>query len=449
LAYSLSLAEINENLPHYALFEKMKVDDEMIKEDYKRVLNHVLRVVKAMDALVEGKHGEILDENIVKNNNEYRALVRTINKLIKRKYFLMYLSLYHDIGKSIAKSRHGPEGADIIKDSGSKERKQFSNLGFDRSDFVLMSDLIRYHDYLAMVGTGEVSYQIFSEVLYPISEYPDVFLDQLLLLNIADIVGSHGKINLEDFTAIMHDFAVIKRSHENISKKLYNNMLNIPCSVSMDDIEMIHKVTIPFRTQTEIVYELQRITETHTSERLRRLLRNGFRHLAKNEKFIEYEKNIRMNNLNQFIDLEASNWFIRNDEINDIVPIVACLRDINVRQDFYTRFAFICKLDYMLGFLKSLFEKVVDYGINNKRDPHDLRLDLAMTIVELANTIVESYGDFTSNSTKIGLGGFERFKDLNDSEKMLERLSGMHGRFKEAEAFAKLRNMIVIWVIAP
>ncbi|MGB4680002.1 hypothetical protein [Methanothrix sp.] len=366
----------------------------------------------------------------------------------------------------MAKFRHGPEGADIIKDSGSDQREKFLNLGFSRSDIVLMSDLIRFHDYLAMVGTGEVSYQIFSEVLYPISNislfrYPDTFLDQLLLLNIADFVGSIGKLNREDFTIIMHDFAVVKRAHDNISKKLYNNLVNISCSFPMDDLEMIHKETISFRTQTEIIPELQRLTETHTSERLRRLLRNGFRDLAKEKKFEDYEKKKgsvgnqgdrgNRGNRNQFIDPKASNWFIRNDEINDIMPIVACLRDINVKQDFYTRFAFICKLDYMLGFLKILLKKVVDDGIadNNNRDPHDLRLDLAMTVVELINMLVESYGDFTSNNTKIGLGGFDRLKDLNDGKKILERLSGKHGRFKEAEAFAKLRNVIVIWVIAP
>ena len=89
----------------------------------------------------------------------------------------------------------------------------------------------------------------------------------------------------------------------------------------MDDLEMIHKETISFRTQTEIIPELQRLTETHTSERLRRLLRNGFRDLAKEKKFEDYEKKKgsvgnqgdrgNRGNRNQFIDSRN----LRNDEI--------------------------------------------------------------------------------------------------------------------------------------
>lgn len=103
----------------------------------------------------------------------------------------------------------------------------------------------------------------------------------------------------------------------------------------------------------------------------------------------------------------------------------------------------------MLGFLRELFKKIIEQGIKDQKNLHDLRRDLAMTLVELINILVESYGDFTSNSTKIGLGGFERFRDLNEHEKILERFSGMNGKYKEVEAYAKLRSMIVLWIIAP
>jgi hypothetical protein len=62
--------------------------------------------------------------------------------------------------------------------------------------------------------------------------------------------------------------------------------------------------------------------------------------------------------------------------------------------------------------------------------------------------LVEEYGDFTLNNTKIGLG-FERFNGVQNKDKMLRRLTGVHGEFKEAEAFTKLRNIIVLWVIRP
>jgi|WetSurSiteA1Bulk_404760.scaffolds.fasta_scaffold196018_1 hypothetical protein len=74
-----------------------------------------------------------------------------------------------------------------------------------------------------------------------------------------------------------------------------------------------------------------------------------------------------------------------------------------------------------------------------------------MTVVELINILVEQYGDLTSNNTKIGLG-FERYKDLSKMgghKKMLRRLTGVDGEYKTAEAFTKLRNMAVLWVIRP
>ena len=54
-----------------------------------------------------------------------------------------------------------------------------------------MSDLIRFHDYLAMVQTGETTYLTFVEVLCPITnigieQNVQKFLDYLLLINLAD-----------------------------------------------------------------------------------------------------------------------------------------------------------------------------------------------------------------------------------------------------------------------
>lgn len=339
LAECLGITEFQ--IPHQALFNKIRAEDDANRkrsDPGKGILDHIQSVIEAMNNLFDGKFDKILDESISKRNVEYRTLKKIVESLEKRKYFLLYAALFHDIGKSIIKPRHGLEGADIIKDSGIGERQQFYNLGFNRSDFFLMSDLIRYHDYLAMVGTGKVSYQIFSEVLNPISnislsKHPDTFLDLLLLLNISDIVGSIGRLDLEDFTTLMYDFRVIKRAHESIAKKLNNSLLNPDSTKS---IEEMHKETISFRTLAEVICELQRLTENHTAERLRRLLRNSFKASIQIPAFTEYEKSIKDGKdlKDQFIDLDASQWFIRLDDVIDIVPIVVCLRGINVKRDF-------------------------------------------------------------------------------------------------------------------
>jgi hypothetical protein len=258
----------------------------------------------------------------------------------------------------------------------------------------------------------------------------------------------------------MHDFKVIESAHDNISKKVYEDIFKE--KTPHDKMSEVHKETIPARDHIDILSELQRLAENHTSERLRRLLRIGFTDLIKQDEKIKgssgYKKWIenRYEEGSEGYLKPPDKWFIRDYEkgINDMIPIIASLRGINVKQEFYTRFAFICKLDYMLGFIRELFGKVIEIEIKKKEEerksPHDLRRDLAMTLVEMINTLVELFGDFTSNNTKIGLG-FERFKKMYDpqKDKMLERLAGEKGNFKEAEALTKLRNSVVLWVITP
>ena len=473
-----TLENYKESLPHEnLLMDIIKSHYDFKKEGKKGKtdLEHFEDVVRAMNNLLNNKDHEVIDlsgsrNSIATGSKGYKDLKTIIeNKNLKEdKDLLLYTALYHDIGKAIIRPRHGPEGADIIKDSGLADRKKFYTLGFKRPDFFFMSDLIRFHDYLAMIGTGEVSYLIFAEVLYPISnvslfsaKYAGRFLDYLLLLNLADIAGSiEGKVSSEDFSVLMHDFKVIESAHDNISKKVYEDIFK---EKPPDDDKMkVHKETIPARDHIDILSELQRLAENHTSERLRRLLRTGFKDLIKQDEKIKSSSGYKKWIENKYEEgpegylKPLDEWFIRDYEngINDMIPIIASLRGINVKQEFYTRFAFICKLDYMLGFIRKLFEKVIEIEIKKKEEerksPHDLRRDLAMTLVELINTLVELFGDFTSNNTKIGLG-FERFKEMYNpqKDKMLERLAGEKGNFKEAEALTKLRNSVVLWVITP
>jgi|LGVF01.1.fsa_nt_gb hypothetical protein len=460
-----ALKTYNDDLPHAELLQKI--------ED-KKVIKHIEDVVKHMYNLLYNRHDEVLNLNGTENSidpNVHDVLKDIIVHFKEKdKYRLLYTALYHDIGKAVIKARHGPEGADIIKDSCLEDREKFYNLGLKRPDFFLISDLIKFHDYLGMAGTGEVSYLIFDEVLYPVSNlslsrpmYAEKFLDYLLLLNLADIAGSsEEEVTNETFILLMHDFDVIKRAHNNISKTIYEK--SFQKKVSDDDMCAVHKMTIPARNHNNIQSELQKLAEYHTSERLRRLLREGFKKLIKNNKFeglTDYKAwmNEKYQEELQIYVKTPDEWFFRDykekkEELHDLFPIIASLRGINVKQEFYAKFAFFCKLDYMLGFLRELFETVITIEIEKKKEerksPHDLRRDLAMTLVELINTLVGEFGDFTSNNTKIGLG-FERFMEMYGPQKveMLKRLAGERGNFKEVEALTKLRNSVVLWVITP
>ena len=275
-----------DELPHEALFDKILQwhDETKGKRPKDRTdLEHFEDVLKYMNVLIKKDDfpSEILDKKL-KGSDEYRQLEDIIAKLDEvEEALLLCTALYHDIGKAILRPRHGPEGADIIKDSGYEDRERFYNLGFYRSDIYLMSNLIRFHDYLAMVGTGETSYLTFTEVLYPVTNISlakeKKFLDYLLLLNLADMAGSIvGEISSEDFTRYMHDFNLIKKAHKNISEKVYEDIFKEKRDKTISD-EDLHKQTVSARDLIDVISELRRLTENTTIERLRRILRAGFK----------------------------------------------------------------------------------------------------------------------------------------------------------------------------
>jgi len=468
------------DLPHKEVFNRLVEMHHKAKDEAKREgreapgtdLEHIGAVVQCMGELMEGDYTKILDldskcigtERLkrLKRTKEFESLREVVENLNKEaKELLLCTALYHDIGKAIIRPRHGPEGADIIKDSGYKDREMFYDLGFRRSDIFLMSDLIRFHDYLGMLGTGETSYLTFTELLYAVTN-PSIaveerFLDYLVLLNLVDIAGTIGKISCEDFVRLIHDFELIKKAHEDISRKVYEDIFKEkPKGVSW---QKLHKKSVAARDLIDVMSELQRLAENSTSERLRRMLRaalkTGVEQIDERE-LDNYEEWVRV----QYERVpgeypkpkELKEWFAPHD----IIPIVASLRGLNIGQAFYTQFAFICKFDYLHGFIRDLFKQMIRIELNKnknedrRRSPHDLRRDLALCVIELINTLVDLFGGFTSNNTRIGLG-FERFTkmDQHHKERLLRRITGEDGVFKQAEACTKIRNSTNLWIIIP
>lgn len=450
----------NEYLPYKDLFGNIQ------KEPSPKLKEHIESVVNAMYKLLFENKNFILQQ--VKDHKEFKHLEEILNNLNDReRKILLYTALYHDIGKGVIQPRHGPEGGDIIKDSSSYEREKFYELGFkSHNEIFLMSDLIRFHDFFGTLKTGESSYIIFVEVLYPVTnysltikDYENKFLDYLLLINIADIVGSgsSGIVDKEMFPIIMHDFQEIKNVHEGIIRNLtqHSDALSGIFSRRVDDI-------IP---------GLKRIAENHTHERLRRLLREGFntmkpikieeKEMNKEEFLKKYEEGIEeefRKEKERYRDptFKVEDWFFRDYEtINDVEAIIVSLRGINVEREFYTKFAFICKLDYALGFVRDFLTELIKSEIEKiqkgkLKSLHDLRRDLSMSLVELIDTLVKLYGDFTSNDTRIGIG-LERLSLMYspEREKLIKRLTGQEGPFKKAEAYTKLRNAANLWIIKP
>jgi hypothetical protein len=429
-------------VPHVGLFEK--IDDKI----------HISHVGTFMNKLVTGKLEEVVDLP----QKEKQSLTNLACVSEEERQFLLYTAMFHDIGKAINRPRHGAVGADVILNSEFEDRKRFYDLGFSRREIYLLSNLIRFHDYFAALGTGETSYLSFAEVLCPVSNMALInedsrkkFLEYLLLANIADVAGSiNGRIDRENSMALIQDFNLMTRAHNNISRKVYAEC-GFECRNDLD-IGDIHRKTIGSRRLDHIISELSIFTEDNTVERLRRLLRTGFLRALQRvdnksrltnwieNKYVEAHKNPK----------PTENWFLKDDQTEDIIPIIASLNALNIGQEFSKKFAFICKLDYELGFLSDLLAAIMTIEAKNpKREPHDLRRDIAMTLVTLVNTLVDIFGGFTDGERRIGLG-FERIKDLKYpyKEDFLVRLSGEAGTFKQAEALTTLKNAVNLWVVA-
>lgn len=438
-------------LPHEQIFADLaKPVPPACKFDKK----HIKKVVGKMNSLLKPRLGDVLDLNPKSKGSIPFERVGPLEEIIKKldereKHLLLYTALYHDIGKAINRPRHGPEGADVIKDSGLEERKKFYGLGFKRPDFFFMSNLIRFHDYLGMMQTGETSYLTFVEVLYPVTNIGiaknEKFLEYLLIVSLADIAGSiPEKIDNEKFSILLNDFNVLKRAHDNSSKKVYRDIF---IKEPPADMGKVHKATVSVREIADVIPQLLAASENSASERLRRLLRASLKRVAVDDSYINW--------INKYGEAKkVSDWFTWDEEEIDITPVIASLRALNIEKDFCTKLAFICKLDYALGFTGGLIKEMIEIEVEKseelKKSPHDMRRNVAMSVIDLIKTLVDLFGDFTLNDVRIGLG-FERLGEISEKQRriLLRRLSGENGSFKRAEALTKFRDSVNMWVIAP
>lgn len=441
------LWELKEQLPHWQIFEKIQANKDL------RI--HTEKVVESMSKLLNK------DRDIMPDNEENLKVLKEIidDAVNKDKLLLSYTALFHDIGKEVIQARHGPEGADVIKDSGVEERGKFFDLGIrNHNEIFFMSDLCRFHDYFGSLQTGESSYLLFTEVLCPISNhsltlgFEKKFLDYLLLLNIADICGTPGTNIKEIYPALMHDFKIIKKVHNNAR--------------GMKDLSTPN--AIASRRVDELMPELKNIAVNHTLERLRRLLRTGLVQLQSMEKrknvLKDYEKITRMKFKHEIkryekITFEISNWFIRDDETHDIEPLSASISDAGITKNFHSMFALTSKLDYMLSFTRDFIYELINNEIKKDaagimiQNPHDLRRDLGISLTELIMILINIFGAITVNDTRIGIG-MERLGQLGyeyspEREKLIKRMTCLEGPFKKMEAYKKIKDAANLWIIRP
>ncbi len=217
------------------------------------VLPHTLEVIKSLNIIISGDIEQIktlCDDNLSNTSLEF---VKEIGESLfapNIKSLLNLSALYHDIGKVISKPRHAQQGYYFLKIDSEflypddlKELKSYlRELDPDKEsveeslNFIMQ--IVRYHDVIGTLTTGESSYfllyPVLNTLLYKKSNFNTVVItvcelyDYLLILTLADMAGTFKlwddliKLIIKDRTVI---FKAVQSNNfpEELSQHTYNN----------------------------------------------------------------------------------------------------------------------------------------------------------------------------------------------------------------------------------
>jgi hypothetical protein len=275
--------------------------------------NHFVNVVAALARLIiyfsrrkttKKIVNKILEQSEFPKENEktefYQELqdVLIYNKTLDfRTFKLMLAGFYHDIGKSIEYARHAMEGAIILASHTTYSRSKLNDISqllyqekFERNDLLFIADLVLYHDQYGTLSTGEDGYlqlvdiidRIFgytlkySDKLKARRQYSAKYIFDLWLLNVADIM-----VSLENKFEIQEEW----NKHEDAIKKIeqffdFEGKSNDKANNLIHDFQITLHLLDEYCSHVhvddlgEIKSEAHKISRTHATERLQRLITN-------------------------------------------------------------------------------------------------------------------------------------------------------------------------------
>lgn len=358
--------------------------------------NHFINVVMCLARLIQYfsiNYNHIAAFNFLPNNYKSDCKLNTSDLAFEyskagnfRIFKLMLAGFYHDLGKTIIDQRHSIEGEILIladRTSTSlyylhraieKYKSQLQlfddSAKFEGNDLSLVSKMLLYHDQFGTLGTGEDGYLRLVNIvdfikMLSLNRIPGFeqkneqliwstcTLFDLWVLNIADIMVSIagregiGKFDLQDVswsdlkTSVkrIQDFFDSEHGHSRIHD------LKIACRLLFSHFHRESKLKIHVSDNTKIIKKAVDNSRFHTTERLRRLISSSLRRPLKNIQ--EKSKSERTKKLAVAImqNIEKSNW---------VFTIERSLEVLGTAEQFKTKFSWIGKMDYSLGF----FEKI-------------------------------------------------------------------------------------------
>lgn len=192
----------------------MKLLEEISSID---VLSHTLEVIKSLNIIISGDLNEIRtlgDANLSAESLQFMKEIGQSGSRGRVSSLLKLSALYHDIGKFVRKPRHGQQGYYVLEmdvkelylhdlDKLKSCMKEFIPEEEIEQSLSFVGQVIRYHDLIGTLSTGESSYlrlcfvDASSLEYYGISDSeesqnisPYDFYDFLLILTLADMAGT-------------------------------------------------------------------------------------------------------------------------------------------------------------------------------------------------------------------------------------------------------------------
>jgi hypothetical protein len=166
----LSVPELEERLRE----QERILHNERITEVYR---HHIVYIVKASVLLTTNAYSRILEQSDVWSNEPFASFGQFLQSKNREsllgpadgyfRKFIRFSALYHDIGKSINRERHGILGRHLLETLSDKDTAELRNLlRFQGNDFFpLFIELIGHHDLFGMLCTGEASRPVLLDIM--------------------------------------------------------------------------------------------------------------------------------------------------------------------------------------------------------------------------------------------------------------------------------------------
>jgi hypothetical protein len=449
----LSIPELEERLRE----QERILNNEKITEVYR---HHIIYVIKASVLLTTNAYHRILEKSDIWSAEPFAAYGQFLqsknsdsllgpNDSYFRK-FLRFAALYHDIGKTINRERHGLLGKHLLETLSDAHTAEIRNLlRFDGDDyFPLLIELTGYHDLFGTLCTGEASRSVLLDAMR--LKEPAKVLGCQATLNIADIYSTLKAKNLamdeRIFKTVLEDWKFmvdcIKEEKQREPVLFQTGMEKTVLFYSqqrhyaaeriqrllVSAIFMITEIKGMWGTQADqhaidealnrIAQKLDREGEPVTVQELKWLAAKVARKTSRNKlenciALIGKEQPVDRELVDVLLEIrgecsvtqdELKSWAKR---ITADVLIDALRKRLGPRLvDFCDCFALVCKFNYALRFIQPLVtawinEKVAFLRVQDRLDDPkqvfemiDVR-EIATVIVEIFSRIMENYQDLT------------------------------------------------------